>query len=758
MFNFINPNLALWGSLLVALPVLIHLINLLRHRRVPWAAMEFLLESQRRNSTWIRLKQLLLLLLRMAAVAGVVLLVAQPLGCNELGRLLGGQKSQHIVLLDDSFSMSDRWSNTSAFDEAKAVVARIGEELSRQPLGQSFTLLRFSRAGRSSDAAPADFLQEKVTTDFGQRLQDALRSMRPSQQAMGPNAAVRAVESWSERHADEERVVYLVSDFRANDWDEPDDLAKTLARLDRSGVQLRLIDCVDAARGNLSIAGLEPLRGTRAAGVPFYMAATVTNYGSEPAEGVTVLLQEDGQARPAVSIDRIAPGQRETRRFSVFFPTAGEHTIAASLASDSVAADNLRFAVVDLPPSVPVLLVDGSADTAGARYLAAALAPGGAVKTGIDPQIEPPSYLNRKPLEKFQAVYLLDVGHLDAPAVEALEAYVRQGGGLGVFLGDACRAGFYNEALYRDGEGVIPMPLGAKTQLLVDRLEKGADFEITDHPIFRVFAGERNSYLTAVMIDWYMAVPKTWSPPADSSTRVLARLRNGAPLAVERKFGEGRVVAFTTTASPTWNNWGRNPSFVVAMLEMQSYLASPATTDVQRLVGTPIELELDPGRYQSEVRLLVPPDEVEKNVAGKASADGGLVAASAVPDDDGAELRASFTETPTSGVYQVELTTVEGTPEVRRLAVNVEAAEGNLATVAGDELASKLEGVHFEYSAARQFQMATHELGGANLSPWIIYCLVGLLVGEQLLAYSAGYHTKGSPEGSGFRVQGSVFS
>ena len=88
MLNFINPNLALWGSLLVALPVLIHLINLLRHRRVPWAAMEFLLESQRRNSTWIKLKQLLLLLLRMAAVAGVVLLVAQPIGCNELGRLL----------------------------------------------------------------------------------------------------------------------------------------------------------------------------------------------------------------------------------------------------------------------------------------------------------------------------------------------------------------------------------------------------------------------------------------------------------------------------------------------------------------------------------------------------------------------------------------------------------------------------------------------------------------------------------------------
>ncbi|MGH7193914.1 MAG: hypothetical protein ACREJM_10325 [Candidatus Saccharimonadales bacterium] len=216
-------------------------------------------------------------------------------------------------------------------------------------------------------------------------------------------------------------------------------------------------------------------------------------------------------------------------------------------------------------------------------------------------------------------------------------------------------------------------------------------------------------------------------------------------------------MAFTTTAAPTWNNWGRNPSFVVAMLEMQSYLASPSATDVHRLVGTPIELELDPGRYQSEVRLLAPTDERE---GGPPPAEGGTILSSAVQASDTDKLRASFTETPTSGVYQLELTTVEGTLEVRRLAFNVEAAEGNLATVAPDELETKLEGIPFEYSAARQFQLATHELAGANLSPWIVYCLVGLLLSEQLLAYSAGYHKEGSGfrvqervQGSGFRVQ-----
>src|SRR5262249_44788161 len=118
MLTFIHPlSIALIAGLL-SLPVLIHLINMLRHRRVQWAAMEFLLVSQKKNSTWVRIKELLLLLLRMLAVAAVLLILAQPLLSDQLSRLFGGVKKHHVVLLDDSFSMSDRWGDTSAFEEA----------------------------------------------------------------------------------------------------------------------------------------------------------------------------------------------------------------------------------------------------------------------------------------------------------------------------------------------------------------------------------------------------------------------------------------------------------------------------------------------------------------------------------------------------------------------------------------------------------------------------------------------------------------
>ena len=179
-----------------------------------------------------------------------------------------------------------------------------------------------------------------------------------------------------------------------------------------------------------------------------------------------------------------------------------------------------------------------------------------------------------------------NIDRLDAAEIAALEEFVKAGGGLGIFLGEQSRADFINEQLYRDGEGLFPLPLAGPAELVVDRLEKAPDLEVTDHPIFAVFAGERNSFLGAVTINRYFAAEKNWPPEPDSATRVIARLRNKAPLAVEQQFGEGRVVAFLTKASPletalgSWNNWGRdNPSYVVAMLELQSYLSAPRHPD-----------------------------------------------------------------------------------------------------------------------------------------------------------------------------------
>ena len=152
MFSVVHAPL-LWGLALLGVPILIHLINRLRHRRIGWAAMEFLLASQKRSRNWILLKQLLLLLLRIAAVAAIVLMLAQP--HNQWAALIGRAKTHHIVLVDDSYSMSDRCQRFQrAGARPNSSSLRLAEQAGRADNPQVFTLLRFSQAG-AGPAAPS---------------------------------------------------------------------------------------------------------------------------------------------------------------------------------------------------------------------------------------------------------------------------------------------------------------------------------------------------------------------------------------------------------------------------------------------------------------------------------------------------------------------------------------------------------------------------------------------------------------------------
>ena len=77
--NLFTSSPAVWGSLIAAmvlLPILIHLINLMRHKTVKWAAMEFLLKSHKKNRNWVWLKQLFLLLSRIAALVLALLMLS----------------------------------------------------------------------------------------------------------------------------------------------------------------------------------------------------------------------------------------------------------------------------------------------------------------------------------------------------------------------------------------------------------------------------------------------------------------------------------------------------------------------------------------------------------------------------------------------------------------------------------------------------------------------------------------------------------
>jgi hypothetical protein len=108
--TFIQPWL-LYALPLAMLPVVIHLIHLYRRRQVKWAAMIFLLAAQRMNKGLSRLRQILILTLRVLAVAAIIFAVTRPLAGGWLG-LTGGAPDTVLVLVDRSASMEQQNINT----------------------------------------------------------------------------------------------------------------------------------------------------------------------------------------------------------------------------------------------------------------------------------------------------------------------------------------------------------------------------------------------------------------------------------------------------------------------------------------------------------------------------------------------------------------------------------------------------------------------------------------------------------------------
>src|SRR5437660_12753120 len=101
---FLNPANMVIGGALISSPIIIHLINRMRFKRVRWAAMEFLLKSQKRNRRRLIIEQLILLALRCCLVALAGFLVARYIG----GLIDTPRDVDHFVVLHDTISMKHR--------------------------------------------------------------------------------------------------------------------------------------------------------------------------------------------------------------------------------------------------------------------------------------------------------------------------------------------------------------------------------------------------------------------------------------------------------------------------------------------------------------------------------------------------------------------------------------------------------------------------------------------------------------------------
>lgn len=784
--NLFSSSPSVWAGLIgfmIALPIIIHLINLLRHKTVEWAAMEFLLKSHKKNKNWVWLKQLLLLLSRIAALLLALFMLGQ-VGCenDRLARLLGGATTHHYVLLDDSFSMSDRGNAGSAFDRARATLSLIASR-ARNRQNQRFTILRYSTARtlNGSEVNPnsnqdddgtnelvaqvADLNGELVDTMFDQRIEDIKGRLAVSQLSSTLEPSLKIVTQLIEERKEENAIVYVLSDFRNKDWGNASQLNDLLDEVDSLGAGVELINCAQNRSPNLAITSLEPVGNVRVADTPLMMNVTVTNYSDSAAEKVQVKLtsfafpapsanvapadvQPVVEEVPTVFISSIGPGESESRTFPVYFAVPGQHVIQGELADDSVLADNVRWNVTEFKDQVKVLLVDGPNRDAS-RYLALAISPGG--MTGILPEIKSKDFLrdtSPEVLAAYDVIMCLDIDSFDESAVTNLERFAEDGGGVAFFVGPETNFKNYNELLYRNGQGCLPVSLGRVVdvpELLEDRVP---DFTPADHPIFAPVLGVQNSLLDLVQIRKVIQPAIDWQPGEQAMVNASVRGSENWPLVVEQAFGKGRVMTFLTSAAPDWNNWSRNATFPPILLLMQDYLASGRYEQETRLVGSKVELAVPSDEYTPDLTVLAPVGGKQERFLNRLKMIVGQGGSSRLRAELGRFVAAQGTgETDLPGIYDLWFRKTDSTKIVNRLVFNVDSAESDLTLVNQQSLLSQLNKSKPSIVNWDQFNPEPKQKPTSSLAKLLLLLLVIILVAEQLLAYSTSFHAKQSAVG-----------
>ena len=751
---FLHPAIAAAGAACAAVPVVIHLINRLRFRRVRFAAMEFLLASEQRNRRRVLIEQLLLLLLRVLIVLAAAALVARlVLDPATLSALRGGEAAHHVVVLDDSGSMRAFAGGESSFAAAKRALRDFAAEAAREAGGARLSVLLLSRAGGDS----ALFARREVTTGFLSDLAEKLDALEPTharhRPAAGLDAAARRLG------ADDgagERVVHLLSDFRAADWGgagdalgeaggdggSDGDAASAVRRLDAAGVRVNLVRVAAAAPPNLRVTDVSFGSPTAAVGVPVRVRATVENLSDVAAAGVELAPSLDGQALPlGATVPTLEPGESAVREFDVQFDAPGRHTVAVSVAAaggDGLGEDDAFARPLLALPRVPALVVDGSADLAGATLIARTF---DADLTGREVRVGGPDLLRKEDLSKFWTVYVVNVPRLPADAVAPLERFVRGGGGL-IWYGGEVDADHYTDVLH--AAGLFPVPLAGPSRELRPDDGGGPDVRFRPHPVTAAVTAGENLFADLVTVDRYLPVPREWErddAARDDGVETLAVLRDGSPLVLASTLGDGRVLAVLTTASTDWTDWPRNPAFPLFQLPAQEWADRTDSGDAVGVAGEPLRFDLDAAAYRPDV-LIERPDELSATLTATprlAEGELGLDGAPVTPDE--LRLTATYAETDLPGVYEARLVTTAGEPVVRRTSLNFPPAEGLLSLVPEGGLTGAL--AETKNVTVRSAGEGPAFGGGGDAREvrwWLLGGLCLLLAGEQWLAYRCGYH------------------
>lgn len=543
-----------------AVPLVLHLLARARYRNIDWGAMMFLAGVDPRQASAARLRQAILLILRMGMIALLAVALAQPIVRGRSGAL--GQEGQitAVIVLDCSYSMGVEEAGRTRFEKAREAARQVlwglerGSEVSLIVLGDRVELLhREPTSNLQSVARDLDSLQvSNSQADFATGL-----------------AIARQVLTQPSRT---NRELYLITDRQAGNWRRMDAAAPYVRWISDSSPRTRfyVIPVGGEESDNVAIESMELLDPVAIKGLAADVEVRIHNYGATPRQAMELTVSgASRRQRPApVNI----PARSTTAvRVPVSFDAAGSHVLTAEIKSPGLDADNRFDLAVDVIDPIQVLIVSGDETGALASresfFIKLALTPFQSLQNkGGDPAVvtvRTADAWGGEDLSKYQVIVLANVPRVPFDLARSLEQRVYEGAGLIICPGNLVSTDSYNATLYRGGQGLMPARLenavaadgSAATSLL--------GLELT-HPIFRFQRG--SDPLPAAVIGRYFPVI-----PRQAEANTLATYSSGEAFLIEGPRGRGKVLLLTTSLDLDWNTLPLYPFYLPFVQSLVKY-------------------------------------------------------------------------------------------------------------------------------------------------------------------------------------------
>ncbi len=716
--TFLTPLLA-WGMLLGSIPVIIHLLNRRRFRRVEWAPMRYLKLTIQRNRRRIQIEELILLLMRIAALVLLFFFLARPvLNPTGLEHWLGsGGRSSQVVVVDDSSSMGYASGDSSAFQRAREIAA---------------ALLSASRPQDRDTIATTSAPKAPVLHDIEGSRRDELTAAALGLPITATHAAwpsvFEGIDELLRSCTYPTKELTILTDLRRAGWDRG--VAAVAARWAEQGVRVRVVDTGDEETRNVALESLLPMDRTVLAGAESRWQAVVRNDSARSLAGGKAVMRIDDKPTEIV-LPEIPPRGTANVPLVAHFPGAGMHDLSFQLPDDEMLGDNRSWASVPVKDSLLIRLVDGepSSEPFGSEvdYLAAPLSIGIGAAEAWRVEVASESDFLSPRKETPDVLVLANVASPTPEQAERLGRLVREGMGLIIFTGAKLDPGLYNELFYREGTRLLPCAMKG----LSDEGFRGLIVEpLRPSPLEKMLE-LKTTAMERVAVKQIMSVDEPEAAEKDQA-RVLARWNNPArsPAIIERIVGEGRVLLWTTTADRAATDWPIEPSFVLAVREAVKGAARPTSMAHTITAGEPIRRVVRSDQPVSNVRLN-PPGGGEPR----------LIAAKPVDESPGERAPAIAIEvgdTRQPGLYRLSWAEGPLGNQQDAYAANHDPRESHLDRIANDDLRAMVDPLDIEIASARS--------GGSNLfSPvgreiWrdLACALFALLLAESIFAPWAG--------------------